>query len=252
MRLGASLMLGWTVLLLWADRKPLERRGVLPITVFVIAGLAWAGGYAVGAGLIPLPNMIPSWGFQVFLVVLFLYSYFRSGRLVAEQAVGEGASSLAEAAANFLSQKHFAVAGVSREGNAAANMIFKKLQDSGREVYAVNPRAETIGGERCYHSLPDLPQRPDAVIIATHPDHAIDVARQCKDAGVRYVWFHRSVDGGSYSPEAAAFCSEYGAAVIPGSCPLMHLEPVDLGHRCMRGVLSLTGALPKAVEAPKG
>lgn len=82
MRFGASLMIGWTVLLLWADRKPLERRGILPITVFVIAGLAWAGAYAVGAGLIPLPNMIPSWGFQAFLVVLFLYSYFRSGGLV--------------------------------------------------------------------------------------------------------------------------------------------------------------------------
>jgi len=40
MRTGAPLMAGWTVLLLWADRQPLERRGVLPITVLpVIAGL---------------------------------------------------------------------------------------------------------------------------------------------------------------------------------------------------------------------
>lgn len=80
MRFGAALMLGWSVLLLWADRKPLERRGILPITVFVIAGFAWAGAYAVSAGLVPLSNMIPSWGFQGFLVALFLYSYFRSGQ----------------------------------------------------------------------------------------------------------------------------------------------------------------------------
>ncbi|MBT8468084.1 MAG: hypothetical protein KJN97_04965 [Deltaproteobacteria bacterium] len=80
MRFGASLMLGWTVLLLWADRKPLARRGVLPITVFVIAGLASAGAYAVSAELISLSNMIPSWGFQALLTALFLYSYFRSGR----------------------------------------------------------------------------------------------------------------------------------------------------------------------------
>jgi len=86
MRLGASLMLGWTVLLLWADRKPLERRGVLPITVFVVAGLAWAGAYAVSAGLISLPNMIPTWVSQVLLVALFLYSYFRSGRLAAQES----------------------------------------------------------------------------------------------------------------------------------------------------------------------
>ena len=80
-------MLGWTVLLLWADRKPLERRGVLPITVFVILGFAWAGAYAVSAGLVPLSNMIPSWGFQLGLVTLFLYSYVRSGRAAAEGSI---------------------------------------------------------------------------------------------------------------------------------------------------------------------
>lgn len=94
MRFGASLMLGWTVLLLWADRKPLERRGILPITVFVILGLAWAGAYAVSAGLVPLSNMAPSLGFQAFLVLLFLYSYLRSGRAAAEGSIPEGASTL--------------------------------------------------------------------------------------------------------------------------------------------------------------
>jgi hypothetical protein len=91
MWLGASLMLGWTVLLLWADRRPLERRGVLPITVFVIAGLASAGAYAVSAGLVPLPNMIPTWGLQLLLVILFLYSYFRAGRIAAGGSVEDGA-----------------------------------------------------------------------------------------------------------------------------------------------------------------
>lgn len=28
-RLGAALMLGWTFLLYWADKKPIERKGVL-------------------------------------------------------------------------------------------------------------------------------------------------------------------------------------------------------------------------------
>jgi len=36
MGLAGSLMLGWTILLLWADRRPAERRGVLMITNFVI------------------------------------------------------------------------------------------------------------------------------------------------------------------------------------------------------------------------
>ena len=51
MGLGASLMLGWTFLLIWADRRPVERRGVLLLTVFpVLFGLIIAGIYAVIAG----------------------------------------------------------------------------------------------------------------------------------------------------------------------------------------------------------
>ncbi len=251
MRFGAALMLGWTALLLWADRRPLERRGVLLITVFVIAGLAWAGVYAVSAELVSLPFMIPSWGFQALLVALFLYSYHRSARAAAKASIPEGASSLSEAAAAFLAEKRFAVAGVSRAGNAPANIIFKKLKDSGREVYALNPNAESVEGERCYGSLADLPQPADAVLIATHPDQAIDIAQQCRAAGIRRVWFHRSIDPGSFSSEAAALCEGYGATVIPGGCPMMHLEPIDVAHRCMRAVLSMTGALPKAVRESK-
>ncbi len=134
MRLGASLMLGWTVLLLWADRKPLERRGVLPITVFVIVGLASAGAYAVGAGLIAAPMMVPTWTLQGVLTALFLYSYFKSRGAAAEAAIPEGQIPLADAAAEFLAQETFAVAGVSRSSDAAANYIFKRLKDSGREV----------------------------------------------------------------------------------------------------------------------
>jgi len=250
MRLGASLMLGWTALLLWADRKPLERRGVLPITVLVVAGLAWAGASAVSAGLISVPYMIPTWVMQALLVALFSYSYVASGRAAAEESIPSGASSLADAAEAFLAQERFAVAGVSRAGNAPANLIFKKLRDSGREAYAINPNTDTMDGERCYASLADLPERPDAVVIATHPDQAVEIARQCQAAGVHHVWFHRSIDGGSYSAEASTLCEAYGATVIPGGCPMMHLEPIDVAHRCMRRVLNWTGRLPKVVGAP--
>lgn len=77
--MGASLMLGWTVLLIWADRKPLERRGVLLLTVCpVILGLALTTLYGVVTSYIPISRAISVWVFQVVLVALFLFSYFRS------------------------------------------------------------------------------------------------------------------------------------------------------------------------------
>ncbi|MDH5551626.1 MAG: hypothetical protein OEZ42_17215, partial [Gemmatimonadota bacterium] len=59
MGLAASLMIAWAVLLLWADRKPVERRGVLPITVLVIIGLLLSGIYSVAVDLFPLSRIVP-------------------------------------------------------------------------------------------------------------------------------------------------------------------------------------------------
>jgi len=247
MGLGASLMMGWTLLLIWADRRPLERRGVLLITVLVILGLASAGAYAVEAGLIARSMMVPTWVLQGVLSLLFIYSYFRSLRIREEVSLAEGQMPLEEAAAAFLAQKSFAIAGVSRNGDAAANYIFKRFKESGREVYAINPNTESVEGEPCYASLRDLPVVPDAVVVGTHRDQAIDLARQCEAAGVRHVWFHRSIDRGSFSAEAANLCAAYGATVIPGGCPMMHLQPVDVGHRCIHLVLDKLGTLPSTV-----
>jgi predicted CoA-binding protein len=250
MRFGAALMIGWTLLLLWADRKPVDRRGVLPITVLVIAGLAWAGSYAVSEGLIAPARMAPTWVLQALLAALFTYSYFRSLGVVEETSLPDGQVPLSDAASTFLAQERIAVAGVSRAGDSAANYIFKRLLETGHETYAINPNADEVEGERCYPSLADLPAPVDAVVIATHPDHSIDVARQCEAARVKHVWFHRSIDRGSFNQEAIDLCVGYGATVIPGSCPMMHLDPVDVPHRCMHLVLNAIGALPKGVELP--
>ncbi len=79
MGLGASLMLGWTFLLLWADRKPVERRGVLLLTVFpVLTGLALSGIYAVNSGMVDFSDIIPLWILQSVLAILFITTYFYS------------------------------------------------------------------------------------------------------------------------------------------------------------------------------
>ena len=77
LNMGASLMLGWTFLLLWADRKPMERKGVLLLTVFpVCTGLLLAEIYAAIRGVIPLNQMLPTAIFLIVLIILFSFSYF--------------------------------------------------------------------------------------------------------------------------------------------------------------------------------
>jgi hypothetical protein len=79
MRTGAPLMAGWTVLLIWADRKPLERRGVLPITVLpVIAGLMANDADAVRVGRLSGRSVVPVRALQLGLIGLFGYSLARA------------------------------------------------------------------------------------------------------------------------------------------------------------------------------
>jgi len=79
MGLAASLVLGWTVLLIWADQKPVERKGILLLTIFpVISGLIVANLYAVGLGLFPVEKIIPSSILGVSLIVLMGFSYFNA------------------------------------------------------------------------------------------------------------------------------------------------------------------------------
>ena|SRR6266545_2894363 len=81
MAVGASLMAGWTGLLVWADRRPVERRAVLLVTIFpVLVGLIVAGGYAVASGLVDASTMTPTWLLQLALACLFAIAYRRGGR----------------------------------------------------------------------------------------------------------------------------------------------------------------------------
>jgi hypothetical protein len=68
---GASLMLGWSVLLIWAYQKPMERKVVAAFTVLVIWGLVITEIAAVLTGHIAAWRMMPTWFLQAILLVLF-------------------------------------------------------------------------------------------------------------------------------------------------------------------------------------
>lgn len=156
--------------------------------------------------------------------------------------------STAEAAIDdFLAQKRIAVAGVSREkgGKHGGNIVYQRLKERGYEVFAVNPNAETVEGDPCYHDLASIPGGVDAVVIATAPAVSPSVVEQCRELGITRVWMHRSFGGGSVSAEAHALCRPNGISSIAGGCPLMYGPTSDGGHRVMRFFIGLLGQLPK-------
>jgi len=148
---------------------------------------------------------------------------------------------------DFLAQKRIAVAGVSRkEGHhPVGNLVYRRLKSTGHDVFPVNPNIQTFEGDRCYPDLRSIPGGVDGVVIITRPETTEQIVRDCSDAGVHRVWMHQSMaKGSSVSPAAVDYCRQHDISVIAGACPMMFGPGADVGHKCMRWMMSLTGRLP--------
>lgn len=157
--------------------------------------------------------------------------------------------SVKEAAAEFLAKKRVAVTGVSRKPeDHGGNFVYKRLRQRGYDVYPVNPNADQVEGDRCFHDLKSIPGGVDAVVIATRPETAEATMRECADLGIKHVWMHRAFGRGSVSEAAAGWGREHGIRVIDGGCPLMFEPTSDPGHKFMRFLFTLAGKVPRRVS----
>jgi uncharacterized protein len=159
-----------------------------------------------------------------------------------------GVPKIKEAALEFLANKRVAVTGVSRHPkNHGSNIVYQRLRQRGYEVFAVNPNADEVEGDPCYHDLRSIPGGVEAVVIATRPEIADETMRECSDLGIKHVWMHRGPGAGSVSDSAADYGRQHGIAVIDGGCPCMFAPTADVGHRAMRVVFTLSGNVPREV-----
>jgi predicted CoA-binding protein len=151
-----------------------------------------------------------------------------------------------EAASEFLAKKRVAVTGVSRTPKShGSNNVYKRLRERGYDVFAVNPNAQEVEGDRCYADLRSIPGGVEAVVIGTRPEIAEDTVRECAELGIKHVWMHRGPGAGSVSAAATDYGRQHGITVIDGGCPLMFEPTADFGHKLMRFVYA--GKVPKQV-----
>jgi len=78
MGLMSAVAFSWGVMLVIADRRPLERRWVLLPTMLVVFLIGIAGAYAGIKGLIPVGRVIGSSAAAVIVLGLLFYGWFSS------------------------------------------------------------------------------------------------------------------------------------------------------------------------------
>ncbi|HEX7601959.1 MAG TPA: CoA-binding protein [Polyangiaceae bacterium] len=237
------------ILSVWGAAVIAARAGVSPRTVAfaVVWSLATLGVAVAQKALLPCS---PYWAIQVLHAVTGAGAIAWGQHLLTKVREAAAGPSLPvrEAAEEFLGKKRIAVTGVSRKKQPhGSNIVYQRLRQRGYEVFAINPNADQIEGDRCFHDLKSVPGGVDAVVIGTRPENAMATMRECADLGVKHVWMHRSVGTGSVSAAATAWGRASGIRVIDGGCPLMFEPTADPAHKVMRSVFTLAGKVPRKV-----
>jgi predicted CoA-binding protein len=132
---------------------------------------------------------------------------------------------------DFLSSRRIALVGFSRNPKDFSRMLDAQLRARGHEVIPVHPDGGEREGRRCFRTVGAVEPPVEAALLLVPPARAEEAARDCLDAGVRRVWFHRGAGAGSASPEAVALCASRGVSPVVDLCPMMALPGTSWPHR---------------------
>ncbi|MFN2238922.1 MAG: CoA-binding protein [Thermoanaerobaculia bacterium] len=126
---------------------------------------------------------------------------------------------LKEALEALQTRKSFALIGASAEPGKYGHKVFSALKDQYR-VLPVNPKRSEIEGVPCYRSFRELPETPDAVIVALAPEKTEEVVSELIAQRVRMLWLPPEC----FTDAAVAACNEAHIPVIYDICPVAALE----------------------------
>ncbi len=111
----------------------------------------------------------------------------------------------------------WAVVGASNDRTKYGNIIYRDLRDADFNVYPVNPKLDTVEGDKAYPRLQDLPERPDVADIVVPPSVGRAIADDARESGVAYFW----LQPGAESPELIAYAESLGLKVIHDACVMV-------------------------------
>src|SRR5579863_2874673 len=128
----------------------------------------------------------------------------------------------AEAASlrHVLAPESVVVIGAGRRRGTAGRAILDNIRAGGYagRVYAVNPQARQIGGERRLASVLDLPEPADLAVIAVPATAVLEAAEQCGQRGVRSLVVVTSGLDAAVCADLLAVCRRHGMRLVGPDC----------------------------------
>jgi uncharacterized protein len=133
-----------------------------------------------------------------------------------------------------------AVVGLSADWYRPSYFAAKYMQEHGYRVIPVNPKYESILGEKCYRSLRDIPERIDLVDIFRKSADVMPIAEDAIAIRARVLWQQLGVR----NEEAAAKARAAGLETVLDRC-------VKIEHGRLFGGLNWIGVNTHVISAKR-
>lgn len=131
-----------------------------------------------------------------------------------------------------------AVVGLSADWFRPSYFAAKYMQEHGYRIIPVNPRYDSILGEKCYPSLSAIPEPVDLVDVFRKPADAPQIAEEAVAIGARTLWLQIGV----ISEEARNIAEKAGLTVVMDRC-------VKIEYARLFGGLNWFGVNTKLISA---
>lgn len=128
---------------------------------------------------------------------------------------------------DFLRMKKWAVVGATDNEDKFGYKIYKCMKDAGYEVYPVNPGVAVIDGDKCYPSVNDLPEKPEAVDLVVPEKVGEQVIRELAAEGISHVW----LQPGANAESVVKLAKELGLEVIDDGCVMKEIRVRGISHK---------------------
>lgn len=148
----------------------------------------------------------------------------------------------------FLALRRIAIIGASRDAKDFSRYLLQEMCKQGYDMIPVNPATKEVEGKPCFARVQDIQPPVEGALVMTAAGDTEQVVRDCAEAGIHYVWMHRSGGPGAVSREAVDFCHEQGIHLVEGHCPFMFLPCTEFFHRIHGFLLKLTGSYPRELK----
>jgi len=126
----------------------------------------------------------------------------------------------------LLSPRSVAIIGQSDDVSKTTGRPLKYLRDAGFRgtIYPVNPRRETVLGERAWKSVSELPEPPDHAYLVVPTEAVVQAVAECGRAGVKIAsilaagFSETGADGIAREQHLREVAAETGIRIVGPSC----------------------------------